>query len=90
MIVLFNPRATRPRNRRLPLSVLALAAVLEEAATGLDEWFGVMARKATKRPDELTEGRMLSVPTRAPFESREMRDVAGLHESAAPAQVSRT
>ena len=29
MIVLLNPRATRPRNRRLPLSVLALAAVLE-------------------------------------------------------------
>jgi anaerobic magnesium-protoporphyrin IX monomethyl ester cyclase len=29
MIVLFNPRATRPRNRRLPLAVLALAAVLE-------------------------------------------------------------
>ncbi len=29
MIVLFNPRATRPRNCRLPLSVLALAAVLE-------------------------------------------------------------
>ncbi len=34
MIVLFNPRATRPRNRRLPLSVLALAAVLE----GREEW----------------------------------------------------
>jgi radical SAM superfamily enzyme YgiQ (UPF0313 family) len=29
MIVLFNPRATRPRNRRLPLSVLSIAAVLE-------------------------------------------------------------
>ena len=29
MIILFNPRATRPRNRRLPLSVMALAAVLE-------------------------------------------------------------
>jgi anaerobic magnesium-protoporphyrin IX monomethyl ester cyclase len=29
VIVLFNPRATRPRNCRLPLSVLALAAVLE-------------------------------------------------------------
>lgn len=29
MIVLFNPRATKPRNRRFPLSVLALAAVLE-------------------------------------------------------------
>ena len=29
MIILFNPRATRPRNRRFPLSVMALAAVLE-------------------------------------------------------------
>lgn len=29
MIVLFNPRATKPRNRRFPLSIMALAAVLE-------------------------------------------------------------
>jgi len=29
MIVLYNPRATKPRNRRFPLSILALAAVLE-------------------------------------------------------------
>lgn len=29
MIILFNPQATRFRNRRLPLSVLAIAAVLE-------------------------------------------------------------
>jgi anaerobic magnesium-protoporphyrin IX monomethyl ester cyclase len=29
VIILFNPRATRPRNCRLPLSVLALAAILE-------------------------------------------------------------
>lgn len=29
MILLFHPRATRPRNCRLPLTVLALAAVLE-------------------------------------------------------------
>ncbi|PWT98028.1 MAG: B12-binding domain-containing radical SAM protein [Terriglobia bacterium] len=29
MIVLFHPRSTRPKNRRLPLSVLHLAAVLE-------------------------------------------------------------
>lgn len=29
MIILFNPRATKPRNRRFPLSVMALAAVLE-------------------------------------------------------------
>jgi len=30
MIVLYHPRATRPRNRRFPLSILSLAAVLEE------------------------------------------------------------
>ncbi len=29
MIVLYNPKATRPRNRRFPLSVLSVAAVLE-------------------------------------------------------------
>ena len=29
MIILFNPRATKPRNRRFPLSVMALGAVLE-------------------------------------------------------------
>ncbi|MBZ5561663.1 MAG: B12-binding domain-containing radical SAM protein [Acidobacteriia bacterium] len=29
MILLYNPRATKPRNRRHPLSILALAAVLE-------------------------------------------------------------
>jgi radical SAM superfamily enzyme YgiQ (UPF0313 family) len=29
MIVLFNPKATKPHNRRFPLSVLSLAAVLE-------------------------------------------------------------
>lgn len=29
MIVLYNPKVTKPRNRRLPLSVLAIAAVLE-------------------------------------------------------------
>jgi radical SAM superfamily enzyme YgiQ (UPF0313 family) len=29
MIVFYNPKATRPRNRRFPLSILAIAAVLE-------------------------------------------------------------
>jgi anaerobic magnesium-protoporphyrin IX monomethyl ester cyclase len=29
MIVLYNPKATKPRNRRFPLSILAIAAVLE-------------------------------------------------------------
>ena len=29
MIVLYNPKATKPKNRRFPLSILAMAAVLE-------------------------------------------------------------
>src|SRR5579859_7200239 len=29
MIILYNPKATRPRNRRFPLSVLSMAAMLE-------------------------------------------------------------
>lgn len=29
MIVLYNPKATKPKNRRFPLSILAVAAVLE-------------------------------------------------------------
>src|SRR5262249_18698978 len=29
VIILFNPRSTKPRNRRFPLSVMALAPVLE-------------------------------------------------------------
>src|SRR5437867_9879960 len=29
MMILYSPRATKPRNRRFPLSILALAAVLE-------------------------------------------------------------
>jgi anaerobic magnesium-protoporphyrin IX monomethyl ester cyclase len=29
MIVLYNPKATRPRNRRFPLSILSIASVLE-------------------------------------------------------------
>jgi hypothetical protein len=29
MIILYNPRLAKPKNRRFPLSILALAAVLE-------------------------------------------------------------
>jgi len=29
MIVLYSPKATRPGNRRFPLSVLSIAAILE-------------------------------------------------------------
>jgi len=50
---------------------------------------GVTARKATKRPEELTEGRMPSVPTRAPVGSVEMSCVEGEHCDFTPVQVSR-
>ncbi len=29
MIILFHPRAVRPKNRRFPLAILSIAAVLE-------------------------------------------------------------
>src|SRR3979490_3052101 len=29
MLLFYNPKATKPRNRRFPLSILAIAAVLE-------------------------------------------------------------
>ncbi len=56
---------------------------------GLEEWLGVVARKATNLPEELTEGRMLCVPSNAPLESAEISWVEGLHESPPPEQVSR-
>ena len=33
MILLFHPRSTKPKNRRMPLSVLYLGAVLEGVST---------------------------------------------------------
>ena len=48
-----------------------------EFFAGVEEWLGVIARKATNLPEELTEGRMLCVPSNAPFESREMSWVEG-------------
>src|SRR5579859_6343331 len=52
-------------------------------------WLGVTATNATKRPDALTDGKMLSVPTSAPLESVEISCVDGVHELGAPTQVSR-
>src|SRR5260370_12621821 len=95
MRVVFGAQFVAPRHVsrmntwRKPL-LLALAVVFNGAGTGLEEWPGVMARNATKRPEELMEGRMLSVPTSVPFESVEMSCVDGLHDSPAPAQGSRT
>jgi hypothetical protein len=50
---------------------------------------GVTARKAMKRPEALTDGRMASVPTSAPFGSVEMSCVEGEHWVFTPVQVSR-
>src|SRR5580765_3528539 len=50
---------------------------------------GVTERKAMKRPDELTEGRRLSLPAMEPVSSVETSVVCGVHCVVAPAQVSR-
>src|SRR5215470_3026397 len=50
---------------------------------------GVTERNATKRPEELSEGRRLSLPESAPPSSVETRVVCGVHEVVAPKQVSR-
>ena len=50
MIVLYNPRATRPRNRRFPLSVLSMAAVLE----GREEYVIVDGNLDSRPKDTLT------------------------------------
>ena len=59
MILLFHPRSTRPKNRRMPLAVLYLAAVLEgreeyEIVDGnveRDPWTAIDALLATRKVD---------------------------------------
>lgn len=61
MIVLFHPRSTRPKNRRLPLSVLHLAAVLEgreeyaivDGNVDPDPWSTIDALMQTRRVELL-------------------------------------
>ena len=50
---------------------------------------GVIATNATNLPEALIEGRILSVPVKAPFASVEINVVDGLHGFSAPMQVSR-
>jgi len=80
-------QVSRINTWRKPL-LLLLPAAFGCAETPVEERLGVMARNATKRPEELTDGRMLSAPTKAPLGSVEIKCVAGLQESRAPAQVS--
>ena len=82
------PRQVSRRNTwRKPLlgEAAALAGNFPPAAS----WLGVTARNTMKRPDELIDGNMLSVPFSAPPGSVETSDVAALQEALAPAQVSR-
>jgi anaerobic magnesium-protoporphyrin IX monomethyl ester cyclase len=49
MIILYHPRATKPRNRRLPLAVLALAAALEGQEEEYEIVDGNLEEDATQR-----------------------------------------
>lgn len=57
MIVLYNPKAARYRNRRLPLSVLSIAAVLEGR-----EQYAVVDGNLDTRPMETLAGLLSSQP----------------------------
>jgi len=57
MIVLYNPKATRYRNRRLPLSVLSLGAVLE----GRDD-YAIVDGNLDPRPTETLAGLLSENP----------------------------
>jgi hypothetical protein len=83
-------QVSRKKTWRRPL----LGVVVEGAACGFaaddcESWLGVTATNATKRPEELIEGRMASVPVRAPAGSVEISEVSGLHAVVAPVHISR-
>src|SRR5207248_1831531 len=51
MIILFHPRAVRPRNRRFPLAILSIAAVLE----GREEYV-IVDGNLDPHPEETIDG----------------------------------
>ena len=80
-------QVSRMKTWRKPLLPL-LEEAFDWAEIEFEEWLGVMAKNATKRPEELTEGRILSAPTKAPLGSVDIKCVAGLQAPRAPAHVS--
>ncbi len=76
---------SRTKTWRKPLSGDDAIGLCADAELGL----GLTERKATKRPEALTDGRTLFVPTRAPVGSVEISCVEGLQEAPAPKHVSR-
>src|ERR1700681_1169642 len=61
----------------------------EATGGGGGAWLWVTARNATNLPEALIDGRKLSVPVSAPFESIEPICVEGEHLPPAPEHVSR-
>jgi hypothetical protein len=86
---------SRTKTCRKPLFEVDVGAAADLAAAEFAEfednplWLGVTARNAMNRPDALTDGKMPSVPTRAPPASVETSCVEGEHCDCAPVQVSR-
>jgi hypothetical protein len=81
-------QVSRTKTCRNPLFTAVLEFLLAAADLAFS-WLAVIATKATNLPDPLTDGRIASVPTKAPCASVEISWVAGTHEDAAPTQVSR-
>ena len=86
--VLAPRHVSRTNTCRIPLFG-ALGAFAIAAAGVFAAALAVTATKATNRPELLIDGRMLSVPFKAPLESVEIKVVEGLHEFSAAMQVSR-
>src|SRR5208283_2954631 len=83
-------QVSRRKTWRSPLLEAATAgAVCGFAADVCESWLDVTATNATKRPEELIEGRMPSVPMRAPAGSVEISEVPGLQAVDAPIHISR-
>lgn len=59
MILFFNPRATRPKNRRYPLSILAIAAMIEGK-----EDYAIVDGNSDDNPQSSIEQIMLERPVR--------------------------
>ncbi len=57
MILLLHPRATRPKNRRVPLSILSIAAILEGK-----EDYAIVDGNLDPRPDETLDSLMRAHP----------------------------
>src|ERR1700757_4810616 len=84
-------QVSRTKTWRRPLfpAVTAFAWVWFVFAPLAEAGLGVTARKATNRPELLSEGKIASVPASLPSSSVDASRVFGWQAPAAPMQVSR-